>query len=54
MAKNLTNQKIKVFQVDWGGEYYPLKSILENFGIIFQHLCPHTRNQNGKIKNIHI
>ena len=52
MAENLTNKKIKVFQVDWGGEFRPLKPLLANFGIIFQHPCPHTQS-NRKIERKH-
>lgn len=52
-AENVTNHKIKTFQYDWGGEYHPLKHLLQQFGFRFQHLCPHTHNQNGKIKRKH-
>ena len=50
MAENLTNKKIKTFQFDWGGEYRSLAPILAYFGIAFQHPCPHTHNQNGKVE----
>ena len=53
VAENLTNHKIKTFQADWGGEYKPLKQVLETFEINFLHPCPHTHNQNGKIKRKH-
>ena len=53
LVENLTERKIKIFQSDWGGEYRPLKTILANFGISFQHPCSHTHNQNGKIERKH-
>lgn len=35
MVENLTNKKIKVFQSNQGGEYHPLKLIMDTFGIVF-------------------
>lgn len=51
--KILPIEKIKTIQSDWDGDYRILAPILASFGITFQHLCPHTHNQNGKVERKH-
>ncbi|TXG59466.1 hypothetical protein EZV62_014039 [Acer yangbiense] len=47
------DRKIKCVQSDWGGEYRPLKTFLEQLGIAFRHPCPHTHQQNGTAERKH-
>lgn len=46
--------RIKAIQSDWGGEFRPLKPVLEALGVVFRHPCPHTHQQNGKVERKHM
>lgn len=45
--------KIKALQTDWGGEYRSFTDYLTCNGIIHQHPCPHTHEQNGVAERKH-
>lgn len=47
------NLPIKAVQADGGGEYKPFKSFLMDQGISFQHPCPYTHQQNGRVERKH-
>lgn len=53
LVENQFQTKIKNLQTDWGGEFRPFLHLSTHFGINFQHPCPHTHNQNGKIEKKH-
>ena len=44
------NQKIKMVQSDWGGEYRSLHKFLQICGITHRVCCPHTHQQNGVVE----
>lgn len=44
---------IKSVQADGGGEYRPFTKFLSDQGILFQHPCPYTHEQNGRIERKH-
>ena len=47
LIENQFNTTIKALQTDWGGEFFPLNSFLENLSIHHHHPCPYTPQQNG-------
>ncbi|KAK9155098.1 hypothetical protein Sjap_002578 [Stephania japonica] len=53
LVENQFGTTIKRVQSDWGGEFRPFKPLLDSFGIIFQHSCPHTHEQNGRVERKH-
>ncbi|KAK9144280.1 hypothetical protein Sjap_004183 [Stephania japonica] len=53
MVENQFQTTIKRVQSDWGGEFRSFKPILDYHGIIFQHSCPHTHEQNGRAERKH-
>ena len=52
LVKNQTRKKIKIFQTDRGGEYFPTKfsSFCEVNGMIHQKSAPYIPQQNGLAK----
>lgn len=47
------DSKILAVQTDWGGEYRPFTTLLQSFGIVHRHLCPHSHEQNGLAERKH-
>ncbi|KAK9151758.1 hypothetical protein Syun_010067 [Stephania yunnanensis] len=52
-VENQFNAKIKCLQSDWGGEFRSFILFLEEQGIFFQHPCPYTHEQNGRVERKH-
>ena len=46
----LLNRKIKILQIDCGGEFRSLTSLLQSTGITHGLSCPHTLEQNGRVE----
>jgi transposase InsO family protein len=44
---------IKIFQSDNGGEFLSLRSFFQDTGVIFQHSCVYTPQQNGVVERKH-
>lgn len=47
------NAKVKCLQTDWGGEFRPFSSYLQQHGIAFRHPCPYLHQQNGRVERKH-
>ncbi|XP_062088976.1 uncharacterized protein LOC133795541 [Humulus lupulus] len=52
-VKNQFETRIKALRADWGGEFQAFNKALQESGILFQHSCPHTLVQNGRVKQKH-
>ncbi|XP_060965620.1 uncharacterized protein LOC133034535 [Cannabis sativa] len=53
LVENQFNRKIKALRTDWGGEFQSFTDIVTQNGIVFQHSCPHTSEQNGRAERKH-
>lgn len=51
--ENYFERKIKVIQLDWGGEYQKCSNIFEQAGIVYHISFSHTHEQNGSSERIH-
>ena len=49
-VENQFQTTIKILQSDWGGEYMPFTSFLNECGILFRHSYLYTHNQNGLVE----
>ena len=45
--------RIKTFRSDNGGEFTSLRSFFQDNGVIFQHSCVYTPQQNGVVERKH-
>jgi len=45
--------QIKTFRSDNGGEFISLRSFFQNHGVVFQHSCVYTPQQNGVVERKH-
>jgi len=52
-VEHFFSHKIKCVQSDWGCEYRSLSKILQQKGITYRLLCPHTHQQNGNVERKH-
>uniref|UniRef100_A0A803P2C0 Integrase catalytic domain-containing protein n=1 Tax=Cannabis sativa TaxID=3483 RepID=A0A803P2C0_CANSA len=52
LVENQFDTKIKKFQTDWG-EYQSFSNLVIENGILFQHSCLHTSEQNGRAERKH-
>ncbi|XP_020237712.1 uncharacterized protein LOC109816943 [Cajanus cajan] len=50
MVTNQFQLPIKALQTDWGGEFRPFTTYLNDFGIQHRLICPHTHHQNGVVE----
>jgi histone deacetylase 1/2 len=53
LIKNQFNASVKALQSDWGGEFRPFTSMLNELGIQHRLTCPHTSHQNGTVERKH-
>jgi histone deacetylase 1/2 len=53
LIQNQFNHTIKALQSDWGGEFRPFTSLLQELGIHHRLICPHTSHQNGTVERKH-
>nr|KYP44419.1 hypothetical protein KK1_034053 [Cajanus cajan] len=54
MVTNQFQLPIKALQTDWGGEFRPFTTYLNDFGIQHRLICPHTHHQNGVVERKHL
>jgi transposase InsO family protein len=47
------NTRIKTFRSDSGGEFLSLRSFFHDNGVVFQHSCVYTPQQNGVVERKH-
>lgn len=50
LVKRQFNTKIKAIQTDWDGEFRSLSPIYAQLDIVHRVSCPHTHEQQGKVK----
>uniref|UniRef100_A0A151UG14 Retrovirus-related Pol polyprotein from transposon TNT 1-94 n=1 Tax=Cajanus cajan TaxID=3821 RepID=A0A151UG14_CAJCA len=53
MVTNQFQLPIKALQTDWGGEFCPFTTYLNDVGIQHRLICPHTHHQNGVVERKH-
>lgn len=53
LVENQFDRKIKQLRTDWGGEFQAFTQLVNENGILFQHSCPHTSEQNGRAERKH-
>ncbi|MCH81099.1 retrovirus-related Pol polyprotein from transposon TNT 1-94, partial [Trifolium medium] len=53
LVQNQFSHSIKALQSDWGGEFRPFTTLLQELGIIHRLVCPHTSHQNGTVERKH-
>ena len=46
--------KIKIFQIDWGGEYCKFHNFFQTIHIHHRLICPHTHEQNDIVERHHM
>lgn len=47
------NKQIKAIRVDNGGEFASLQTFFSNLGVLYQHTCTYTPQQNGVVERKH-
>jgi histone deacetylase 1/2 len=53
LVQNQFSCNIKALLSDWGGEFRPFTTLLQELGIIHRLTCPHTSQQNGTVERKH-